>query len=77
MIVRKAPFYESRFLRANAAGGRRALWLRETLLLPTVGESCADVWVMVFDPSGHRAIRQSYPIEAAHFAYEPWTARLA
>ena len=77
MIVRKAPFHESRFLRANAAGGRRALWLRETLLLPTVGESCADVWVMVFDPSGHRAIRQSYPIEAAHFADEPWTARLA
>ena len=29
MIVRKAPFYESRSLRADAAAGRRALWLRE------------------------------------------------
>ncbi|QFS93187.1 hypothetical protein FIV07_20690 [Mycobacterium sp. THAF192] len=36
MIVRKAPFYESRFLRADAAGGRRALWLREILTDDTV-----------------------------------------
>lgn len=77
MIVRRAPFYESRFLRANAADGRRAVWLRETLLLPTVGQPSADVWVMVFDPAGHRAVKQSFPIEAAEFADEEWTARLA
>ncbi len=51
----KAPYYESRFLRANAPEAARAVWLRETLLLPTDGEPSADVWVMVFDPSGHRA----------------------
>lgn len=73
----QAPYYESRFLRANAPDAAQALWLRETLLLPAGGEPTADVWVMVFDPSGHRARKQSFPIEAADFGYEDWTARIA
>ncbi len=54
-----------------------ALWLRETLLLPTSGDAGADVWVMVFDPDGHRALRQHYPIDRADFGDDPWTARIA
>lgn len=72
-----APYYESRFLRANAPDAARAVWLRETLLLPAGGEPSADVWVMVFDPSGHRAVKQSFPIAAADFGYQDWTARIA
>ncbi|MGB2922262.1 MAG: hypothetical protein WA944_12080 [Mycobacterium sp.] len=34
----KAPYYESRFIRANAPDAPRAVWLRETLLLPAAGE---------------------------------------
>lgn len=73
----KAPYYESRFLRANAPEAARAVWLRETLLLPTDGEPSADVWVMAFDPSGHRAVRRSFPIDAADFGDQDWTARIA
>ncbi|MCW2559326.1 MAG: hypothetical protein JWP55_3290 [Mycobacterium sp.] len=55
----KTPYYESRFIRANHPDQALALWLRETLLLPTVGSPVADVWVMVFDPdgAGNRALK--------------------
>ncbi len=76
MTNAKAPYYESRFLRANAPDGSRAIWLRETLLLPTSGAACADVWVMVFDPAGHRAHRQSYPVADATFGDDPWAVRI-
>jgi hypothetical protein len=33
--------------------------------------------MMLFDPSGHRAIKRSYPTDAADFDYEDWTARIA
>lgn len=77
MTIAKAPYYESRFVRANDPDGFRALWLRETLLLPTEGEPAADVWVMAFDPAGHHAIRQRYAIEDADFADRPWAVRIA
>ena len=77
MTVAKAPYYESRFIRANAAGAAQAVWLRETLLLPAVGQPSADVWVMAFDPSGNRALKRSYPIDAADFGDDDWTARIA
>ena len=74
----KAPYYESRFLRANNPDRPQALWLRSTLLLPTAGEPVADVWVMVFDPdgAGNRALKQPYPIEASDYEYDTWTARI-
>jgi hypothetical protein len=74
----KAPYYESRFIRANHPERPQALWLRETLLLPTAGEPVADVWVMVFDPegAGNRALKQPYPIDAAVYDYDDWTARI-
>jgi hypothetical protein len=78
----KPPYYESRFVRANHPNQAVALWLRETLLLPTVGEPVADVWVMVFDPegAGNRALKVGHPIEAADYRYgtgaDTWTARI-
>ncbi|UXA20919.1 hypothetical protein KXD98_19385 [Mycobacterium sp. SMC-4] len=71
----KAPYYESRFVRANDPDTARALWLRQTLLLPTAGEPAADVWVMVFDPSGHRAVKQQFGVSEADFA-DDWTTRI-
>ncbi len=72
------PYYESRFIRANHPERPQALWLRETLLLPTAGDPVADVWVMVFDPkgAGNRALKQPYPIDAAAYEYDDWTARI-
>ena len=74
----EAPYYESRYVRANHPERPQALWLRETLLLPTVGDPVADVWVMVFDPDGegNRALKQPYPIDAADYEYDNWTARI-
>ncbi len=77
MTTAKAPYYESRFVRANDPDGARALWVRETLLLPTEGDPAADVWVMVFDPSGHRAVKQQYAIDDADFDDRDWTVRIA
>lgn len=74
----EAPYYESRYIRANHPELPQALWLRETLLLPTAGDPVADVWVMVFDPEGqgNRALKEPYPIDAADYEYEDWTARI-
>jgi hypothetical protein len=75
----KAPYYESRFIRANDPDRAQAVWLRSTLLLPTAGVPVADVWVMVFDPdgAGNRALKKPYPIDKADFRCDPWTARIA
>ncbi|MDT5244982.1 MAG: hypothetical protein QOD36_2358, partial [Mycobacterium sp.] len=74
----EAPYYESRYIRANHPERAQALWLRETLLLPTAGDPVADVWVMVFDPygAGNLALKQPYPIDAAAYEYDDWTARI-
>ena len=74
----QAPYYESRYIRANDPDGPRALWMRSTLLLPTAGAPVADSWVMVFDPdgSGNRALKQPYPIDQSDYRYDTWTARI-
>ena len=74
----KAPYYESRFIRANRPDGPQALWLRETLLLAERGASSADVWLMVFDPdgAGNYANKQPHPVEDAEFRTHPWTVRI-
>ena len=82
MMPGKPPYYESRFVRANHPDRAMALWLRETLLLPTVGESVADVWVMIFDPegAGNRALKVGHPMGVADYRYGngvgAWTARI-
>jgi hypothetical protein len=72
------PYYESRFVRANDPHGPRAIWLRETLLMPSAGDPVADVWVMVFDPGGmgNRAIKVAHPLDASEYDYDTWTARI-
>jgi hypothetical protein len=77
-VMPEAPYYESRYIRANHPERPQALWLRETLLLPVAGDPVADVWVMVFDPegAGNRALKQPYPIAAAAYEYDDWTARI-
>jgi hypothetical protein len=74
----KPPYYESRFVRANHPDQAVALRLRETLLLPTVGEPVADVWVMVFDPdgAGNRALKVGHPLSQSECQYDEWTARI-
>jgi hypothetical protein len=75
----EAPYYESRYIRANHPELPQAIWLRETVLVPTVGDPVADVWVIVFDPegrAGNRALKQPYPIDAAAYDYDEWTARI-
>jgi hypothetical protein len=74
----EAPYYESRYIRANHPEQPQALWLRETLLLPTAGDPVADVWVMMFDAdgAGNRALKEPYPIDAAAYEYDNWTARI-
>jgi hypothetical protein len=74
----QAPYYESRFIRANAPDRAQALWMRSTLLLPTAGAPVADAWVMVFDPdaSGNRALKQPHPIDRSDYQYDTWTARI-
>jgi hypothetical protein len=78
VVKPEAPYYESRYIRANHPELPQALWLRETLLLPTSGDPVADVWVMVFDPdgAGNVALKQPYPIDAAVYDYDNWTARI-
>jgi hypothetical protein len=77
-VMPEAPYYESRYIRANHPERPQALWLRETLLLPTAGDPVADVWVMVFDPEGqgNKALKEPYPIDAAAYEYDNWTARI-
>lgn len=74
----KPPYYESRYIRANHPSRPKALWLRETMLLPRSKDSSADVWVMVFDPhgSGNRALKVPHPVDDADFRADPWCARV-
>lgn len=79
MTSAKAPYYESRYIRANHPDLPQAVWLRETLLFPTAAEPVADVWVMVFDPdgAGNHALKEPYPVEMTDYTDEPWSARIA
>jgi hypothetical protein len=74
----KAPYYESRFIRANNPDRPQALWLRETMLLSTAGADSADVWLMVFDPdgAGNRALKAPHPVEDAEFRTDEWIVRI-
>ena len=74
----QAPYYESRFIRANDPKQARALWMRSTVLLPTAGAPVADSWVMLFDPdgSGNHALKQPHPLDQSDYRYDPWSARI-
>jgi len=77
-MQQQAPYYESRFIRANDPKQARALWMRSTVLLPTAGAPVADSWVMLFDPdgSGNHALKQPHPLDQSDYRYDPWSARI-
>lgn len=66
---------ESWFLKANEPGGRRALWLKNTVLSPRAGAGAAPVppvaeaWAIAFDRElGHVAVKTTVPLDRARFA---------
>ena len=72
----RAGHVESHFLKANSPDGRRALWIKHTLLVP-VGKpeaAVAELWAVAFDEGGARkvAAKQRYPIQQARFEASPF-----
>ncbi len=68
---------ESWFLKANEPGGRRAIWMKNTVFARAPGEErgreatppMAEAWAIAFDRErGHVAIKTSVPFERARFA---------
>ncbi|HET9621425.1 MAG TPA: hypothetical protein VFP84_08675 [Kofleriaceae bacterium] len=66
--------YESWFVRANDAAGRRAFWIRYTIFAPRgrPGEAVGELWAIVFDREtrGIVATKQVEPMRACKFARE-------
>jgi hypothetical protein len=64
--------YESWFLRANDASGRRALWIRYTIFAPRgrPRDAVGELWVISFDREAARivAVKQVHPIASCTFA---------
>lgn len=70
--VRYAPgndqHVESYFLKLNDAEGRRALWLKTTILARPAEAPVAEAWAIAFDRrEGHRAAKQVMPFADARF----------
>ncbi|MDB4985074.1 MAG: hypothetical protein JWN04_252 [Myxococcaceae bacterium] len=67
---------ESHFLKANSPDGRRAIWLKHTLLVPRdpARPAVAELWAIAFADGGLRKLAQkrSFPIAEAHFGKEPF-----
>jgi hypothetical protein len=66
--------YESWFVRANDAAGRRAFWIRYTIFAPhgRPGEAVGELWAIVFDREtrGIACVKQVEPIRACKFGRE-------
>jgi hypothetical protein len=77
-MTASAPYYESRYVRANNPLRAQALWLRETLLLTKSGLGSADVWVMMFDPegAGNKALKRTHLTNDSDFRTDPWNVRI-
>ena len=67
-----AGHYESWFLRANDASGRRAFWIRYTIFSPRGRpvEAVGELWAIVFDRETHKivATKQVEPMRSCKFA---------
>ncbi|MDB4933724.1 MAG: hypothetical protein JWP87_696, partial [Labilithrix sp.] len=68
---------ESWFLKANEPGGRRAIWVKNTVFAREPGKGkraavvppMAEAWAIAFDRErGHVATKTSVPLDAARFA---------
>jgi hypothetical protein len=67
----KRGHVESYFLKANDADGRRAVWIKATILAPTGGASraVAEAWAIAFDrDTDHVAVKATVPFAEARFA---------
>jgi hypothetical protein len=62
LVQKPAPHVESLFVKANEPGGRRAIWLRLTLLRSADGGT-ASLWVMRWSGRGSpEAWKESWPL---------------
>jgi len=65
----QASHVESWFAKASEPSGRRALWVRHTVLAQPGLVPVAEVWAIAFDRErGHLAIKSTVPFAAARFA---------
>jgi hypothetical protein len=64
--------YESWFLRANDASGRRAFWIRYTIFVPRgrAAEAVGELWAIAFDRETQQivAVKDLQPIAQCSFA---------
>ena len=78
---------ESHFIKANSPDGRRALWLKHTLLVPTdlPEQAVGEVWAVTFERKGSSTetlklgAKRSFPLRDVSFQAEPfrWQAPCA
>jgi hypothetical protein len=69
---------ESHFLKLNDAEGRRALWLKATILARESAPPVAEAWAVAFDRArGHVAAKQVVPWPRASFARAGLAVRVA
>ena len=69
---------ESYFLKLNDPEGRRALWLKATILASHARPVEAEVWAIAFDrEEGHAAVKEVVPFEEAAFSKEGFDVKVA
>jgi len=70
---------ESYFFKLNDPGGRRALWLKATILSRSSGAGpLAEAWAIAFDREGeHVAAKEVVAYEAAHFSRDELSVRVS
>jgi hypothetical protein len=69
---------ESHFLTLNDGGGRRALWLKATILRREFETAVAEAWAVAFDRElGHVAAKEVVPWTRASFSRESLAIRVA
>jgi len=73
----RAGHVESHFLKANSPDGRRAIWVKHTLLVPSRPDApeLAELWAIAFDEGGRRKVarKKTYPLTDASFADAPFS----
>ena len=73
----KEGHVESYFMKLNHPDGRRALWLKATILNPLDGTAVAEAWAIGFDRQGrHAAVKQVVPFGEASFSKDGMDVRV-
>lgn len=68
---------ESYFMKLNEPGGRRALWLKATILASRSKPAAAEGWAIAFDrEAGHVAAKEVVPFGEARFGREGLDVRV-